>query len=122
MGTTTNTYILIGVALPERWGYLPSDGQGEQHEYDDWCDRYGDLVVYRPEPGQYVHFTNIDGEHPHLGKVIDVHHLRETNYTTFNEVFDVERLSKEIDEVARYLQDTFGITDPVKLHIISNHT
>ena len=122
MGVNVNTYILIGTDVGVGWGSLPTDGQGDQDEYDDWHDRYGELIIYRPKKGDIVCFDDMDGAHyMFIGKVIDVHHDRKGS-AEFHETFSVERLSNEINEVSALLLERYGITSEVNLHIISNYT
>jgi hypothetical protein len=122
MGCSVDTYILIGAKVSDDWGSLPTDGTGDQDEYDDWCDRYGYLVIYEPEPGDLVFFDNVDGHKAYIGRVIKMDKGKWSNGTDFCEEFDVDRLSKEIAEVSSILFERFGMTDPVKLHIVSNVT
>lgn len=121
MSVNCNTYVLIGTPLPEDWGSLPTDGQGDQDEYDDWHDRWGHLVIYQPKPGDIVYFDNIDGHNPYIGRVLA---YTSTKWDTpeFNETFDVARLTREIEEVAAILQEKYGITSEVKLHFYTNVT
>jgi len=122
MGCHTDTYILIGCRVADDWGSLPTDGQGDQDEYDDWHDRHGDLVIYEPKPGDIVHFDNIDGHNAYIGRVVKMDKGKWSSGTEFFEEFDVERLTREIAEVSAILLERFGITDPIKLHIVSNVT
>jgi hypothetical protein len=121
MGTNVDTYVLIGTDVGPQWGKLPTDGQNGQHAYDDWSDRYGDLVIYEPKPGDLVTFTDMDSAHyRYIGRVIACDKGKWSDGSTFFEAFDVERLTQEIAEVSSILLERFQITSPVKLHIISN--
>lgn len=122
MGVSTDTYILIGTRVADDWGLLPTDGQGAQDKYDDWAERHGDLVIYEPKRGDLVHFSNIDGHQCYIGRVVKMDKGKWSDGTEFFEAFDVDRLTREIAEVSAILLDRFGITDPVKLHIVSNVT
>lgn len=118
MGVHTDTYILIGTPLADDWGALPTDEPGS----DDWYDRHQDLVIYEPKPGDLVTFSNIDNKRRYIGRVIAMDKGRWSRGTEFFEAFDVERLAREIAEVSAILLERFGITDPIKLHIVSNVT
>jgi hypothetical protein len=120
MGTNVRTYILIGTAVGPDWGKLPTDGQGDQDAYDDWNDRHGDLEIYEPKRDDIVYFNDMDGAHyGYLGRVVD-HFNDKWDRAEFNETFDVERLTREIAEVAAILLEKYGVTSKVALHIISN--
>lgn len=118
MGCHTDTYILIGTPVAKDWGALPTD----EPDSDDWYDRHKDLVIYEPKRGDLVHFANIDGKCPYVGRVVNMDKGKWSHGTEFFEAFDVERLTREIAEVAAILLERFGMTDPVKLHIVSNVT
>jgi hypothetical protein len=64
----------------------------------------------------------MDGKHYcYIGRVI-ASHFSKWDAPEFNEAFDVTRLSDEIGEVTAILYDTYGITKPVRLHIITNYS
>jgi hypothetical protein len=121
MGHSINTFIIVGVRLDPDWGKLPTDGEGDQDAYDDWVDRWGEPNSYDPKPGEWTMFSDLDGNrYLYIGRVVDFNQGRWTNGTDFDETFDVERLSKEIDEVVPVLVEKYGITERPKLHIITN--
>ncbi len=114
MGTQPDTYILIGVDVGANW-----DNADDDDDWDAFHDRHKDIIIFKPEPGDYVTFGHEFSRYRYLGKVIDFNHGK-WDYPSFNETFTIERLQKEIDEVAIVLKERWNIDAKPALHIISN--